>query len=73
MLEIRRPEPKAALTWTAVWLVALIALIALAMMPLDTATSTAADFAASQDEIHYSHGTYTKPQGAVDYDTKVRG
>ena len=70
MLEIRRPEPKAALTWTAVWLVALIAL---AMMPLDTATSTAADFAASQDEIHYSHGTHTKPQGAVDYDTKVRG
>ena len=48
MLEKIRPEPKAALTWVAVWLVALIAL---AMVPLDKAES---GFAAMPDEIHYS-------------------
>ena len=51
MFEIKRPEPKAALTWIAVWLVALIAL---AMVPMDEARP---EFAAMPDEIHFSDGT----------------
>jgi hypothetical protein len=57
MFEFKRPEPKAALVWMAVWLVALIAL---AMVPLDEARP---DFAAMPDEIHYSHGTSPEYQG----------
>ena len=73
MLEFRRPEPNAALTWTAVWLVALIAL---ALMPMDGGTTTTADFAANpamQGEIQYTHGTYTKPQGVAGQTVKIPG
>ncbi len=51
MFEIKRPEPKAALTWVAVWLVALIAL---AMVPMDEARP---EFAAAPGEVHFSQGT----------------
>lgn len=51
MLEMMRPEPKAALTWVVVWLAALIAL---AMVPVDNANS---GLASMPDEIQYSHGT----------------
>ncbi len=51
MLKIERPEPKAALTWVAVWLAALIAL---AMVPMVKPNS---GFAARPDKIQYSHGT----------------
>ena len=67
MLEISRPEAKATLTWIAVWL---IALIALALVPMDGPKTGVAGL---PDEIHYSHST--KPitnvtDGAV---TSVRG
>ncbi len=48
MLELKRPEPKAALTWIAVWA---IALTALAMVHMDGANSK---FAATPDKLHYS-------------------
>ena len=67
MFELRRPEPKAALTWMAVWLVALISL---AMVPMDKPN---AEFAAMPDEIHYSHGTNPVAHGAAALSTKVQG
>ena len=48
MLELKRPEPKAALTWIAVWA---IALTSLAIPHMDGANSK---FAATPDKLHYS-------------------
>jgi hypothetical protein len=67
MLEIMRPEPKAALTWVAVWL---IALIALALVPMDEPNS---GFAAMPDEIHYSHGSNPGLYGNDARPTEVQG
>ena len=53
MLEIRRPEPKAALTWTAVWF---IALIGLALVPMGETNS---ELAGTPGEIHYDSGATT--------------
>ncbi len=67
MLKIERPEPKAALTWVAVWLVALIAL---AMVPMDKPNS---GVAAMPDEIQYSHGMPPLPDSANTLASKVQG
>ncbi len=67
MFEMKRPEPRAALTWIAVWLAALIAL---AMVPMDKANS---GFAAMPDEIHYSHGSNPGARGANAPAPKVQG
>ncbi len=53
MLEIRRPEPKAALTWMAVWF---IALIGLALVPMGEINS---EMAGTPGEIHYGSGATT--------------
>ena len=50
MLETRRPDPNAALTWIAVWL---FALVALALMPVETSK---VDFAAVSSQLEYSNG-----------------
>jgi|TARA_B100002003_G_C13849820_1_gene416587 hypothetical protein len=67
MLEMIRPEAKAALTWVAVWL---IALLALAMVPMDEPKY---GFAAMPDEIHYSHGTNPALHGANAPAPRVQG
>jgi len=67
MLEFRRPEPKAALTWIAVWL---IALIGLAIIPMDEARP---EFAAMPNEIHYSHGMNVEFPGEIGQPVKVQG
>lgn len=51
MVEIRRPEPKAALTWIAVWF---IALIGLALVPM---SGTNTELAGGKGELHYSTGS----------------
>ncbi|MFP6749237.1 MAG: hypothetical protein VCD66_16760 [Alphaproteobacteria bacterium] len=53
MLKIRRPEPKAALTWMAVWF---IALIGLALVPMGETNS---EMAGTPGEIHYDSGATT--------------
>jgi len=67
MPKIMRPEPKAALTWVAVWLVALIAL---AMVPMDKPNS---GFAARPDKIQYSHGANPGLHGTDALASKVQG
>ena len=51
MLDFKRPGPKAALTWVAVWV---FAFVVLAFVPTDQALPNFADL---PNEIHYSHGT----------------
>ncbi len=67
MLDIRRPEPKAALIWMAVWLVALIGL---ALVPMNGSNP---EFAGMTDEIHYSSGADNGGYKAMSFEQKGKG
>lgn len=67
MFEFRRPEPKAAFTWIAVWMAALIAL---AMVPMDDVNS---EIAATPHKLHYSQGAGPEAHDAKTTTAKVRG
>ena len=65
MLDIRRPEPKAALTWVAVWL---IALIGLALVPL---AGNQTEFSDLPDQIQYSAGPHSDSPKTVIFARKT--
>lgn len=67
MFELRRPEPKAALTWIAVLF---IALIGLALVPM---SGTKTELAGGKTETQYSSGSSDGHHGAISFVRQGKG
>ncbi len=67
MFELRRPEPKAALTWIAVWFIALIGLALVPMSGINT------ELAGGKVETHYSSGSSDGHHGAISFVRQGKG
>lgn len=77
MFELRRPEPKAALTWIAVLFIALIGLALVPMSGIDTETAAFVNGTngtnGTYNEIHYSSGSRGGHDNVMTYVRQGKG